>query len=107
MNDASRPILQNISSIQFSIYDQNSTQVFTTSTIGQGWNTTLTVGSAVKYYYRIQATTNSGRKIGTCGEVYKLSCFPTSPQSSQFRFEDQLTPFGFTVVTNESLGNCP
>jgi len=107
INDISRPVTQNIAAIQFSVYDENSNVVFTSSTIGQGWNTTGSPNSAVKYYYRVQATTSSNRKIGICGELYKLSCFPNSiPRSSLF-FEDQGTPWGFTGVTSEVMVNCP
>src|SRR5215207_10802840 len=59
INDVIKPIIQNIASIQFSIYDENSNVVFSTSTTGQGWNTTVAANSYVKYYYRIQATTTA------------------------------------------------
>ena len=48
INDISRPLMVNIAAIQFSIYDNNSNEVFSTSTLGQGWNTTTpTSNSAV------------------------------------------------------------
>ena len=107
INDLSRPFTQNITSINFTIYDESNTVVFTTSVIGQGWATSSTPNKAVKYYYRIQATTTANHKIGMCGELYNLACFPTGIPKANFFFEDQLTPFGFTGVTNETLGNCP
>jgi gliding motility-associated-like protein len=105
-NDIGRPLTTNIASIDFTIYDENNNVVFATTTLGQGWNTTIAAGSYAKYYFRIQAITASNNKIGMCGELYKLSCYPPS-MSNSFYFEDQLTPFGFTGVTSETLGNCP
>jgi hypothetical protein len=106
-NDVSRPLTQNIASINFTIHDESNTVVFTTSVIGQGWVTSTTPNKSVKYYYKIQATTTANHKIGMCGELYKLACFPSSIPKANFFFEDQLTPFGFTGVTSETLGNCP
>jgi len=106
INDVSKPLTQNIASLSFTIYDENNNVVFTTSTIGQGWITTAASNTFVKYYYKIQATTTSNHKIGKCGELYKLTCFPANIPKSNFYFEDQLTPFGFTGITNEVLGNC-
>ena len=106
-NDVIRPICSNIAAIEFTIYDQHNGVVFMTTTIGQGWNTTVSAGTFSKYYYRIQATTMSNHKIGKCGELYKLSCYPQSIPQSNFTFEDQLTPSGFTGVTSEVLVSCP
>jgi gliding motility-associated-like protein len=107
LNDIARPFVFNVASIQFTIYDENNNVVFTTTTIGQGWNTTVATGAYAKHYFRIQAITTANHKIGLCGDLYKLSCFPRSIPKSNFYFEDQLTPFGFTGVTGETLGNCP
>jgi gliding motility-associated-like protein len=106
-NDIGRPHTTNIASIDFTIYDENNNVVFATTTLGQGWNTTIAAGSYAKHYFRIQAITTSNHKIGMCGELYKLSCYPGSIPKGNFYFEDQLTPFGFTGVTGETLGNCP
>jgi hypothetical protein len=106
-NDICRPLTQNITSIAFTIYDENNTQVYATTQVGVGWPAPPVSNSAVKYYYRIQAITNSNHKIGICGEVYRLSCFPAGVPRSSIYFEDQLTPNGFTGVTSEVLSNCP
>jgi gliding motility-associated-like protein len=107
LNDVSRPLLQNITSFVFTIYDENNNVVFTSSTVGQGWITTSSPNTSTKYYYRIQATTAANHKIGKCGDLYKLTCFPAGISRSSFSFEDQLTPFGLTGVTAEALANCP
>lgn len=107
LNDLSRPLTQNIASISFTIYDENNNMVFTSSVVGQGWATTAASNTSEKYYYKIQAITNANHKIGMCGELYKLTCYPRNMSKSNFYFEDQLTPFGFTGTTSETLGNCP
>jgi hypothetical protein len=107
LNDISRPYTQNVSAIAFTIYDENNNVVFTTTVLGQGWSTSSSPNTWVKYYYKIQVTTVSGHKIGICGLLYKLSCFPGSLPKNSLYFEDQLTSGGFTGTTNETLSNCP
>jgi gliding motility-associated-like protein len=107
LNDVSRPYTQNVTAITFTIYDGNNGVLFTTTTLGQGWTTSLSPDTWSTYYYKIQATTAGGHHIGKCGELYKLGCFPSSIPKSSLYFEDQLTPNGFTVVTLESMGTCP
>ena len=107
LNDAIKPLVQNIASIVFTVYDEANNVVFTSSVVGQGWVTSSTPNSSIKYYYKIQAITASNHKIGKCGELYKLACYPAGVSRSYFYFEDQLTPGGFTGITNETIGNCP
>lgn len=108
LNEFFKPILQNIASMVFTIYDENNIVLFTTTIPGQGWQPAPAQGSntAKKYYYRVQATTIGGKKIGVCGDVYSLTCFPINPPKSFYYFEDMLTPNGFTGVTIESLPTC-
>jgi gliding motility-associated-like protein len=107
LNDLARPLIQNIASLNFTVFDENGNIVFSSSVTGQGWATTNSPNAAVRYYYKVQAITAANHKIGICGEIYKLACYPASIPRSSFYFEDQLTPLGFTGVTNETLGNCP
>jgi gliding motility-associated-like protein len=107
LNDISRPFAQNVTAIAFTIYDGNNNVVFTTTTLGQGWSTTASSNTWSTYYYKIQVTTTGGHHIGKCGELYKLTCFPSSIPKSSLYFEDQLTAGGFTGVTSESMGTCP
>jgi hypothetical protein len=106
LNDICRPLAQNISSIVFTLYDENNTVVFNTNELGQGWRPLADPNTSVKYYYKIQAVTTSNHKIGKCGEVYKLRCLPHGMQMNSLYFEDQLTPSGFTGATVEVLPNC-
>ena len=106
LNEFCRPVLRNIASMVFTIYDENNNVLFSTTVQGQGWQPTVGANSAKRYYYRIQTTTASGKKIGQCGEVFSLTCFPVNPPKSFFYFEDMLTPNGFTGTTNEALPTC-
>ena len=101
LNDECKPILQNIAAISFTIYGEANLVMFTTTQLNQGWQTVFTANSATKYYYKIQAATTSNHKIGLCGEVYALACFPSNIPRSSFFFQDQLTVNGFTGVTME------
>jgi gliding motility-associated-like protein len=103
-NDMIIPFCRNVLSIEFTIYDQNKTIVFTTNQLDQGWgSTTIGSNSSIKYYYKIQAITSGNHKIGMCGDLYKLSCLPNN---TTLYFIDQLTQTGFTNPTSETLPNC-
>ena len=104
INDQFRPVAIQISSISVRVYDKNSNLVFQTTQIGAGWTFPATLPINTKYYFRVEAVTMANNTIGLCGEVYPLSCFPANINT--LKFEDQLTPFGFTGVTSESLSNC-
>jgi hypothetical protein len=107
LNDYCRPITQNISSIEFTLYDEDNKVVFTTNQLGEGWQAPYKIYSSTKYYYKIQAVTLNNNKIGACGEVYNLTCFPGNIEKSHWYFQDQFTLNGFTGTTNEQLNNCP
>lgn len=106
LNDFCTPILQNIDSIGFTLYDENDAVVFTTNQLGQGWQTTFITNTAIRYFYKIQTRTMAGNHIGMCGEVYGLTCFPVNPPKKFYYFEDMLTPGGFTGTTAETLTTC-
>jgi gliding motility-associated-like protein len=106
LNDFIRPICYNISSITFTIYDENNAVVFSTDQINHGWGSTIGSNSSVKYYYKIQAATSHNHHIGECGELYKLSCLPGDVPAASLHFEDQLTQYGFTGVTQDILTAC-
>jgi len=105
LNDISRPIAANVASIDFKIYDDDNNIVFSSNVLGQGWSTTVASNSSTKYYYRIQTVTTANHKIGVCGDLYKLSCKPANAPT--LYYEDQLTVFGFTGPTLETLPTCP
>lgn len=106
LNEFCRPITQNIASIKFTLYDEYNRVVFTTNTLGQGWQPDPGGLPIRKYYYSIQTTTVGNKKIGLCGEVYGLTCFTINPAKSFYYFEDMLTPSGFTGTTMETLATC-
>jgi CHU_C Type IX secretion signal domain len=106
-NDVIKPTITNATSISYTLYNSNNGIVFTTNQMNQGWSApSIPSNSYSVYYYKIQITTSAGRKIGMCGEVYNLTCYPAAIPSSKIYFEDQLRPNGFTGVTTEVLPNC-
>jgi CHU_C Type IX secretion signal domain len=116
VNDASRAIVKNISSITFTIYDASNTIVFTTNQLSNtdpngfsstnAWQASPTT-TYETYYYKIQATTTNNHHIGICGKLYKLSCFPSNIPKSSLFFESQLTINGtYSSGNNEVIPNC-
>jgi gliding motility-associated-like protein len=94
LNDWYGPVTKNISSIMFTITDQNNNSLFTTNNLNEKWkpsNSTITQG---KYYYRIQGISTNNKKIGLCGEVNLLYCFPKNVNENSFYFESQLRQSG-------------
>ena len=108
LNDISRPIPFNINSLSYTIYDGSNNIVYSTNQLLQGWSTTVSSNTAETFYYKIQATTNNGYHIGMCGELYKLSCFPSNIARNSVYFEDQLLLNGtYSATTLENLPDCP
>ena len=106
-NEIIKPILTNISTIDFTLYNLNNQVVFNTTQLGQGYNPPiLPINNFITYYYKIQATTNTNKKIGICGEVYSINCIPATIDSAKIFFEDQLRANGFTGVRSENLAIC-
>lgn len=106
LNDVIRPITSNISSLAFTIYDIGNNVVFTTNS-SQGWTVTTDNNVSTKYHFRIQALTSGNHHIGLCGDLYRLTCLPSSIPIASLHFEDQLTQNGFTGTTSEFLPVCP
>lgn len=108
LNEFCKPFFQNIASFVFTIYDENNLVLFTTSVPGFGWQPPQqSPNTAKKFFYKIQATTINNKKIGKCGDVYSLFCYPPNLPKSFFYFEDMLTANGFTGMTAEILPTCP
>jgi len=106
LNDILHPAFSGISSMTLTIYDDNYAVIFTTNQLNQGWNPLPIANSAIRYYYKIQATTTANHQVGECGEVYSLSCLPGNLSISSLHFQDQLTQNGFTLTTHEVIQAC-
>ena len=106
MNDGFKPILQDIKSISIRIFDSTSTQVYQTSQMNDTWFADLAGKKFKKFYYRIEAITLMDKRIGKCGEVYALSCYPAGMNKNSFTFTDQFNGGGFSGTTNETLVDC-
>lgn len=106
-NDIIKPTITNASSISFTLYNSSNTVVFNTTQLNQGWAApSIPSNSYSVYHYKIQINTNANRKIGICGDVYNLACYPPAIPRSNIYFEDQLRSNGFTGTTTEVLPNC-
>jgi CHU_C Type IX secretion signal domain len=106
-NDLIKPTITNATAISFTLFNSNNTVVFSTTQPNQGWTAPFIPSNSYSiYYYKIQITTAANRKIGICGEVYHLACYPPAIPRGNIYFEDQLTPNGFTGATTEVLPNC-
>ena len=105
INDYFRPQLNSIVSLEMKIYDKAGNNIYQT-TVAE-WLPLFAPKGAELYYYRIEALTASGKRVGQCGEVYALECLPRGRGLGSYTFEDQLTPSGFTGVTAEVISNCP
>jgi CHU_C Type IX secretion signal domain len=106
-NDIIKPTTRNVSSISFTLYDSQNSILFNTTQLGVGWVApSIATNTYSSFYYKIQVTTNSNRKIGICGIVHNLTCYPSAIPRVSLYFEDQLTANGFTLPTSEVLTVC-
>jgi CHU_C Type IX secretion signal domain len=106
-NDVIKPTIANATSVSFTLYNSINAIVFTTNQLNQGWTApAINSNSYAVYYYKIQITTSANRRIGICGEVYNLTCYPAAIPRTSIYFEDQLRINGFTGATTEVLPNC-
>jgi gliding motility-associated-like protein len=105
INDGFKVDHTGISTIAIKVYDKNSSLVYQADQLNASWDYFPSTGKNEKFYYRVEAVTQSGNKIGVCGEVNSLICLPPNTAHT-FYFRDQLTPQGFTGVTAETIGNC-
>lgn len=106
INDHFKVFATGIASINIRVYDGNSNIIYQSSQTATGWNHGAFSANSRTYYYRVEAVTNNNTKIGLCGEVHALNCYPRNTPSNTFFFEDQLTPLGFTGVTSEPISAC-
>lgn len=105
LNDRFRPHGFNIASLKVWLYDGNSEVVYYWDYSQPAPSTNVTRQNK-RYYFRVEATTTMGNRIGMCGEVNSVVCYKTGSSANQYTFEDQITPFGFTGVTAETLTTC-
>lgn len=103
LNDVFRVFPVYVSAIDVKVYDQSNVVVFNTQTLGAVWTPPVTGTIYKKYYYRVQATTNSNHQIGVCGDLHLVNCAPNDLDRRVLTFEDQLTQNGFTNPTAEYL----
>ena len=107
LNDGFRVLSRDIKSISIKIFDSTSTLVHQASQLNDTWFADLSGKPYKRYYYRVEAITQMDKKIGKCGEVFALSCYPAGKNKNSFTFEDQFNGSGFIGTSNETLVACP
>ncbi|PVD49432.1 hypothetical protein DC498_25035 [Terrimonas sp.] len=105
LNDSFRPYVFNIKSASIKVYDVKSNLLFQTDQLNREWYPDKGIDKYEKFYYRIEGITLKNNKIGKCGEVYALLCYPPGMEKN-FSFEDMLQSTGFTGTTRENLTTC-
>jgi len=107
INDHFKTVTNKISKLKLTIFDNKNNSLFSTQNLGEGWNPGSALQAGTKFYYRVEAEAQSGRKIGLCGELLYLSCIPKNVDRAKLNFQDQVDSFGnFSVPTAEPATNC-
>jgi gliding motility-associated-like protein len=107
LNDEFRVIANKISKFKLTIHDNKNNIIFSTQNMSEGWNPGTALEAGTKFYYRVEAEAQTGRKIGVCGEMLYLSCLPKNTNIALLNFQDEIDAFGnFTSVTAEPQTQC-
>ena len=107
LNDQFRPVANKISKLKLTIFDSKNNIIFSTQNTNEGWIPAGAMQAGTKFYYRVEAEAQSGRKIGVCGEFLYLSCIPQNINIATLNFQDEVDVFGnFTVPTAEPNTTC-
>jgi len=112
LNDWYGPAIKNINTISFTITDNKNNVLFTTNILNDKWKPTNSVLQQGKYYYRIQGVSSNNKKVGICGEVNLLYCFPKKATVTDFYFQSQFQSNGSsayydtTSPSYERIPNC-
>ncbi|RYZ39627.1 MAG: hypothetical protein EOP49_30100 [Sphingobacteriales bacterium] len=82
-----------VSSIAWSVYDQENKLVFSAGSMTEYWepHTTFPQGMTT-YHYTLEAVTELGNKISRCGDFYAYTCVPENFSMKDITFGDQYNP---------------
>jgi hypothetical protein len=106
LNDVFHPLPIDVASVSVKVYGDDSQIIYFSTTMGGAWNPGPGItNTRKKFYYRVEAVTLQGKKIGYCGEIWAVKCMAAAFGQTVV-FEDQATPTGFTGATAESLPSC-
>lgn len=107
LNDQFKSITNKVAKFKLTVYDNKNNIVYSSQNISEGWSPSGNIVAGTKFYYRVEAEAQSGRKMGLCGELLYLSCIPKNIDISNLNFQDEVDQFGnFTVPTAELRMNC-
>lgn len=106
LNDRFAIFSKNIKTFKLLIYDVKGNIVFQTEAISNQWDPFSDAVTGKTFYYRIEATSNTNKRIGLCGEVYPLKCVPKN--NTTYYFQSQFNSTGFdTSIPSVEPTICP
>lgn len=107
-NDKFGPFFVKIRSVKFTVYNRNNDVVFYTEDPTAYWDPAASITTNTKYYYRVEAVAQNGRRVGKCGEVMALLCDPTKlGEAAPWNFPNELDSLGmWTNVSGELITRC-
>ena len=103
LNDRFWIYYSNIKSFKLTVYDENSNILFYTEDINKQWDPNSSSVISRAFFYRIEATSTTNKRIGKCGEVYPLNCVPLN---NTYHFQDEFDGRFFDIPTTE-YNICP
>ena len=78
LNDRYRPFFQRVQSVEWSVYDENNNQLFTTTDSMASWAPFANFDGGIKlYHYKVKAVSKNGHTYGKCGTFCTFSCIPS------------------------------
>ncbi len=106
-NDGFRPFHTKIQSLKFTVYGNNNDVVYHSESLTATWNPGATITTNTKYFYRVEAVAQNGKRIGLCGEVLALLCYPKEIENWRWNFESEVDSLGgWTGASGENIPTC-
>lgn len=107
-NDKFGPFLVKVQSVKFTVYNENNDIVYYTESQNDYWDPAAAITSNKKYYYRVEALTQNGKRVGKCGEVMALLCDPNNlGEAGPWNFGNELDSLGgWTNISGELITGC-
>ena len=101
LNDRFVIFYKNIKTSKVTVYDDQGNVAFQSGDLSQLWAPEYDVVSKT-FYYRVEAVSNTNKRIELCGEVYPLKCAPKN-SSTAFYFQSQWNGNNFdTTIPGEN-----
>jgi gliding motility-associated-like protein len=108
LNDRFAIFFKNIRIAKLTLFDSHANLVFQTEDLARQWDPYPASVTGQTYFYRIEATSTSNKRIGHCGEVSPLKCIPKNINNNKYYFQSQWdgNSFNLTAASSEYIF-CP